>query len=132
MRVRSVIIQKRSLLLIRRQKNGHEYWVFPGGGVHKGETKELALKREALEELGVIVTVDKLFTIYEPGSSREQVFYFCSIVGGQLGTGEGPEFQKGTHYEGMYTLEWIPLEEIPKLNILPDAVKVKILEEVGL
>lgn len=134
-RVRAVILQEHSVLLIHRIKGGQEYWVFPGGGVEQGETQETALQREALEELGVVVSVDRQFAMHERDKEKQdpqqEVFYFCSITGGELGTGKGPEFQKGTHYEGMYALEWVSLASISQRNVVPDAIKAKLLEEVN-
>lgn len=118
-RVRAIIKDGGSLLLIHRVKNGHEYWVFPGGGIEQSDTSpEAALSRECLEELGVTVSVDKLFV-----KNNGELFYECRITGGQLGTGNGPEFQEGTTYEGLYALEWIPIQSLADYEVLPAVVK---------
>jgi 8-oxo-dGTP pyrophosphatase MutT (NUDIX family) len=53
-----VIIEDGKVALIERMKNGNHYYVFPGGGVEKGETPEQTAIREAFEELGVTVKID--------------------------------------------------------------------------
>ncbi len=132
-RVRAIIKEGENILLIHRIKKGREYWVFPGGGVEKTDTDHnLALIRECDEELGVDVQVGDLFTTYEFGEAdKEQCeyFYFCEITGGKLGTGSGPEFQEGTHYEGMYALEWVSLKDFSLKNIQPEDVKKELQKE---
>ena len=44
-----VIIKDNKILLMRRIKNGQEYYVFPGGGVKEGESTETAIIREIRE-----------------------------------------------------------------------------------
>lgn len=132
-RVRAIIKEGENILLIHRIKQGREYWVFPGGGVEKTDTNhKSALTRECKEELGVDIQVGDLFTIYEfgkTGKEQREYFYFCEITGGELGTGSGPEFQEGTHYEGMYALEWIPLKDFSTRNIQPEEVKKGLQKE---
>jgi 8-oxo-dGTP pyrophosphatase MutT (NUDIX family) len=133
-RVRAIIKEGDKILLIRRIKKGREYWVFPGGGVEKTDTDhKSALIRECDEELGVEVRVGGLVTTYEFGEAgKEQCeyFYSCEITGGELGTGSGPEFQEGTHYEGIYALEWVPLKDFSSTNVQPEEVKWELQKEV--
>ena len=51
-RVTAIIVRDGKMLLIHRFKNGNDYWVVIGGGVEEGETLEVALEREVLEECG--------------------------------------------------------------------------------
>jgi len=132
-RVRAIIKEGGNILLIHRVKKGREYWVFPGGGAEKTDADhKSALARECKEEIGVDIQVSDLFSIYElgeAGKGQREYFYFCKITGGKLGTGSGPEFQEGTHYEGMYVLEWIPLIDFSIKNIQPEEVKKKLQRE---
>ncbi|EKD59042.1 MAG: MutT/NUDIX family protein [uncultured bacterium] len=126
-RVRAVIEKDGKLLLIKRVKSAGTHWVFPGGGVEDGESHEQALIRECKEELGVDVSVGKLvfeniFEMEKIGQQKE-FFYACKIVGGKLGSGEGPEFQSDSTYEGTHELEWIEISRLSEFNIKPDDIK---------
>lgn len=133
-RVRAIIIQDGSILLIHRLKEGQEYWVFPGGGMEESDaTPENALERECLEEIGVTVEVGKLFADDTndllPEKSRE-MFFSCRILSGEIGTGTGPEFQPGGNYKGSYGFEWIPLAGLAQYNVKPETIKLKVVQEV--
>lgn len=63
-RATAVIKEDDKFLLIHRIKPDNDYYVFPGGGVEKGETIEGAFKREVYEEVGLDVTdFEPLFVI---------------------------------------------------------------------
>jgi 8-oxo-dGTP diphosphatase len=124
-RVRAIILSDGKVLLIHRQKKGEQYYVFPGGGIEDVETHETALKREVLEELGLNVSVGNIFTDYQ-----NEAFYFCTIVGGKLGTGDGPEFQIGSIDKGVYTPQWINYINFVQLTVFPEPIKIKLYEEV--
>src|SRR3989338_5213913 len=132
-RVRAVIIDSNKILLINRIKGGNSYWVIPGGAVEQGETHKQAVKRECLEELGIKVRVEGLFLQRisdKPGmEGQREFFYFFSIIGGKVGSGQGPEFQPGTHYKGKYKISWVNLRELPNINLKPQEVKDKIIQE---
>lgn len=60
--VRLLLIKEDKVLLVK-----HTYqdsWYLPGGGVEKGETFEVAAKREFSEELGGQLKEFKLFGVY--------------------------------------------------------------------
>jgi 8-oxo-dGTP pyrophosphatase MutT (NUDIX family) len=55
------------LLLERRSDCGR--WGFPGGAIEVDESLEEGLRREVLEETGLVVTGEELFAVF-PGPSR--------------------------------------------------------------
>jgi len=126
-RVRAIIIKDNKVLTIKRTKPDETYWVIPGGGVENKETNEEALIREIKEELGVDIKIDKL--ILEMDSKKietinqKEYFYFCSIEGGKIGSGEGPEFEKGSRYIGVHDIEWLNIKDIPSINLRPNKIK---------
>lgn len=132
-RVRAVIINSSKILLINRIKDNDSYWVIPGGAVEQGENHEQAVKRECFEELGIKVRVEKLFLQRvgdKPGmEGQQEFFYLCSITGGKIGAGQGPEFQPGTQYKGEYKIRWVDLKNLPDINLKPEEIKNKIIKE---
>lgn len=131
-RVRAIIIQDNKIILIKRVKPNETYWVFPGGGIEKGETKEQALIREIKEELGLDINPKEL--LLERKSDKPcmegiaEYFFMADIVGGNLGDGEGPEYQPNSNYQGGYELEWIDAADLPKINLKPEEVKKLVIK----
>jgi 8-oxo-dGTP diphosphatase len=52
-RVSAILRWRDRILLCRHEKPGKEYWLLPGGGVHKGESIVDGLHRELAEEIGI-------------------------------------------------------------------------------
>lgn len=80
--------------------------------------------------MGVDVCVEEYFDSIRSnylGEKHTHSLYFCKITGGQVGTGEGPEFQGGDYYEGEHVPEWVSKEELKDRVIKPDGTKEKIL-----
>lgn len=121
-----------SLLAIKRIKNGETYWVFPGGGVEDGENYESALKRECKEELGLEVEVLELMFEYpfinKKFGEQKEYFYTCKIIGGELGTGDGPEYDQNSHNKGSYEPGWIKLSDLKNLDVRPATIKNNLLQ----
>ena len=113
-----VIIENNKVALIRREKAGRTYYVFPGGQQEIGETIEQCAKREAFEELGVEVEIGKLLT--QVPYNGIQYYYRAKIIGGQFGTGQGEEFTDTT--KGSYLPMWVELENLTALDVLPQEV----------
>jgi len=132
-RVRAIIILEKRILLINRVKQDESYWVIPGGRVESKENHEDALKRECLEEMGVSIKVKNLF--FHKSSEKPETFghqeyyYLCDITGGEVGTGEGPEFQRNGSYVGEYNIQWVDFKNFINLNLKPKEVKEKIIKE---
>lgn len=105
--VDAVIILNRKIVLIERKNPPfQEKFALPGGFVDIGETTEEAVVREALEETGLAIEIVKLLGVYsEP--SRDPRGHTVSIV--YLAMGEGvpraDSDAKGVH---LFDLQDIP------------------------
>jgi 8-oxo-dGTP diphosphatase len=74
------------LVLVRRAiEPGYGLWVFPGGYVDRGEEITDAARREAREESGLEVRIDRLVNIYSYGGrSPIIIVYAATALGGEL------------------------------------------------
>jgi ADP-ribose pyrophosphatase YjhB (NUDIX family) len=84
--VGTVIHLSSGIVLVRRAiEPGYGKWVFPGGYVDRGEEITLAAVREAREECGLDVRIDRLLNIYSyAGRTPIIVVYTATCVGGEL------------------------------------------------
>ena len=83
------------------------------------ETHEQAAIREAKEELGLDVQLGRIVVDLVHNGAR-QVFYLATIVGGEFGTGTGPEMDSDAgSIRGSYTPLWLPLNVAAKRDTRP-------------
>ena len=73
-------------MLVRRAiEPGYGKWVFPGGYVDRGEEVQAAAVREAREEAGLDVRLDRLINVYSyPGRAPVIIVYAATMIGGCL------------------------------------------------
>jgi ADP-ribose pyrophosphatase YjhB (NUDIX family) len=75
----------RIVLVKRAIEPGYGKWVFPGGYVDRGEEVTMAARREAREEAGLDVRIDRLIGIYSyAGRTPIIIVYAASVIGGDL------------------------------------------------
>jgi len=84
--VGTIIQMDGGIVLVKRAiEPGFGKWVFPGGYVDRGEELTLAAMREAKEEAGLDVRIDRLVNIYSyAGRVAVIVVYAASVLGGEL------------------------------------------------
>ena len=115
--VRGIIKNGDKIMLLKRNKNGEEYYVFPGGGIEKGETKEQALRREIFEEVGAKITNIKLLTNFE--WKQSETFYTCEVV--SIGKPTGGEY-KNMKPNNTYEIVERKISELADLNLYPEGI----------
>lgn len=80
--------------------------------------------REIQEELGIQSEATRLLYTQE-NETNVHNYFLCKYVGGQFGTGTGPEFTNSEHIKkgGHYIPTLIPLTEIYNINLVPSELK---------
>lgn len=83
--VKGVLLKDGKALIVKRADDddiGSGTWEFSGGKIEFGESPEQALKREFLEETGIVVKVEKILyvTSFNTNPNRQVILitYLCS------------------------------------------------------
>lgn len=104
--VLALIVKDGKFLLINRKIPHLKLtWAFPGGVNHEGESEEEAVVREAKEEVGLDVKVDKKLLERKHPNTLVQIAYFHCIPK----KNQKPEI--GEDYE-IAEVEWVPAKEV--------------------
>lgn len=119
-----IIIKDNQILLMRRIKNGQEYFVFPGGGIEQNESMEEAVIRELKEEFDIDVKIDKLAFQIENQGNEEYYFLIKEFSGVPKLSGEEKERM---NEDNQYYPFWYGLDKIKHLsNLYPEQAKQKV------
>ncbi|MCB9893922.1 MAG: NUDIX hydrolase [Planctomycetes bacterium] len=142
---RAIILHRGHVLFIRAEDPGREWFFLPGGLVNHGETLEQACAREVREETALDVHVRRPLYLREFIAERHQrrsvhmpskhhvlgVLFLCEVSEqdadkpfDQLGT-----FQPDEGAQGVKGLEWIPMDRIARIEIMPPHVKDALLAD---
>jgi 8-oxo-dGTP diphosphatase len=122
---RVVCIKDDSLLIMKRNKFGQEYYSLIGGAVDIGETTEQALFREVTEESGIVIQNPRLIIIEDAGDMYGiQYIYLSDYVSGEpVLASNSIEAQIGAAGQNTYQPMWLPLSDLPAINLLPRELK---------
>ena len=88
-------------------------WEFPGGKIEPGESREVALKREIQEELGVDIAIENLLCTTEydyPSFHLTMHCYLCSIASGEIELREHKSARWLRPAE-LGSVEWLPADK---------------------
>jgi len=100
-----VLRDERRVALIRRVRDGHTYFDFPGGDIRAGEQPAETAIREAREDLGVQVVLGPRLLIEE--LRGETTHYYSAVV-------VGGDFENDP--------VWMDIAELPHYDVRPRAL----------
>ncbi|ELA7338414.1 TPA: NUDIX domain-containing protein [Vibrio parahaemolyticus] len=123
-RVSALMLNRKNaeILLIKRFKEGRNYWFFPGGGVEPEELLEQAIVREVFEETSLrIDNYQEIFSVVNRG--RKDHFYLVNVQFFEPKLSlHSPERQtQGS--SNRYELTWVKLNDLSKLDLVPVEAK---------
>jgi 8-oxo-dGTP diphosphatase len=116
------------VLVIKRHKNGDDYYVFPGGGVEGDETTEAAAQRELFEETSIKANIRMLLLHDKREGFRETYFYLCDYVSGEPELGDFNEKEHSSEVNISHPM-WVATNQLPD-NLLPDNVREALLTAI--
>jgi len=108
-----------------------EYYVFAGGGLDEDDVSlEEGVKRELLEEFGIVVEVKRQICYKEIKDELEEYLFQCIYISGDFGTGNGPEFSNNPEYteRGNFIPTIVKKEEVKNIRLLPEEFKEKLFQ----
>ena len=106
----NLIIRDGKILLLYREDE--EHWEVPGGKVKESESPTEAAVREAKEEIGIEVSLEKAFYTGEFQHNGEMFLW-----NGYVASVEGePEIQE----EKFEKMDWFEGSELDELNLAPN------------
>jgi ADP-ribose pyrophosphatase YjhB (NUDIX family) len=125
-RVAGVMIKNGHILLHKQVSDKH--WALPGGRVKVLEDSAAGVKREFLEELGVVVELENLlwvtenFFTYNHANFHELGFYYQVLSEKMM-----------NHNEAFYGLEgerllyqWVPINKVDEITLYPEFLKTSL------
>lgn len=124
-RASAIVIKDDRILLIHRKKEGKEYWVFPGGGIEEGEKGEETVLRELREETGLKGKVTKM-AFGDFNFNATHPFYLVGVADTEVKLGV-PELERNSK-DDWYNPEWVSLDKLSSLNLLPESAKIKVIK----
>jgi 8-oxo-dGTP diphosphatase len=113
-----IVIKDNKVLLIHRLNKGDEYYVFPGGGVEKGETPEQTAVREMDEETMITVVPKKFLYHIAWDTGEENFFYLCEYISGepQLHP-DCIEIEQMKNKEQFFEPMWVEIDKLSSLKV---------------
>lgn len=133
---KAVIIRDGKLLVTENKDDEGLFYCLPGGGQEHGETVHEALKRECLEETGLVVEVGDLLYLRDyigrnhtmsdvhPDVHQVEPMFLCDIINDDnAGKGISPDSRQTG-------VVWLEINKLDAYRIYPEALK-RLIPNIG-
>jgi 8-oxo-dGTP diphosphatase len=121
--VGAIILEGSQIVLVQRGKEPSPgLWTFPGGAIELGEPIREAVRREVLEETGLVVDVGEVFTVIDnvvPGAQGRPRYHY--VIVDFLARRRGGTLQAGSDVDGAC---WASLADLDRLEMTEKAGQI--------
>lgn len=123
-----VVFKDNKVLTFWRYRKGREYYILPGGTLEEGEQQEETLIREMMEETNLEVKIEKRLLDYYNNYEhpRTDHYFLITEFNGEIKLGS-PELTH-QHKENIFRPEWIDLDKLKEINLMPEEVKLQLID----
>ena len=99
------------IAMVRVDDKGRSFWTLPGGGVEKGESREEAAVREAMEETNLAIKIVR-FLFERKYAARTEYCYLAELKneGQSIKLGHDPEFD--VNDQVLKQAEWVQIGDL--------------------
>ena len=123
--VRAAALIVRDGKLLMAKSSDHPCYYTVGGVVELGESSAEAVVREVREETGCMLDIDRLAYVQErfftvSGHKYHELVFFYQMRDSTALTIADGDF---TDQPPKETLHWLPIRDLPSLNIVPECLK---------
>ena len=128
-RVCAIIYNENKTKIFMQKQRDKDFYMFPGGRLEVNEETLPAIKRELKEELDIesdiyLKYIVESFIDFPSKKYHELGFYFIATISEEkLSNG----CTSNDKCEINSTFEWIDIDELDKIDILPNGIKEKII-----
>lgn len=133
---RVIIPHEDGIISVKHSLADSSHWVFPGGGVEKGETVPQAAIREAQEETHLTVEVERLlyvrlFYLSERTRPMVEFYVLARIVAGTFALGYDPENADGHQVlTDIRVVKWDALANDEDLTFYPIFTRKRLQKDI--
>jgi ADP-ribose pyrophosphatase YjhB (NUDIX family) len=115
-----VLVQNKSVLLMKYRYGDTDVWGIPGGGIDEGETLIETLKRELKEELGLDIEVGNLIGIVEtPAAGKIQHTLHCIFQGTLAAISSNKTPRVNPEHSSAITADWVTANNLQQYTLYP-------------
>lgn len=129
-RHRAIIIDNDEIVVMKREKNGKLFYVFPGGAKEENESQEECCVREVKEEFGIDVeVVNKIYDVKI--ENENQGFFVCKWKSGKIHKTDAEEYTTNDVSKyGTYEPATLKLYELQQVPVYPCEVTSQLLKDL--
>jgi 8-oxo-dGTP pyrophosphatase MutT (NUDIX family) len=127
-RCRAIIFVDDKIVSMYREREGRIFYTFPGGGMEENESEEICVKREVMEEFGIVVEPRKI--IYECNfNNLNQCYIVCDWVDGEVHVTDGEEYDRMTE-ENQYYPTTIDVDRLAEYDFRPHEIRDELIKDL--